>query len=411
MSGPWPARPDDGGGPLAGVRVVDLSTNMTGPVATLLLAQQGADVIKVEPPAGDVIRRIGTGRAGTSAYFVNLNRAKRSIVVDVQRPAGRDLVARLADSADVFVQNLRPGVIERLGLGPDVLRATNPALVYVSINGYGRTGPLAALPAYDHVVQALSGIAAAQADPKTGAAALVRHGIVDKATGYTVAQAVTAALFARSRTGTGTQVDVSMLDSALNFLWPDGMMNHTCLDDVTVLPPIANSFRPTPTADGFVQLVTVTDEQWQRLLQAAGLGHLLEDPDFRTPADRLRHGGRAMRQVGAVLATLPTAEVVARLAAHDVPCAPIVALDDVASLPQIVTTGALEETADPTLGRVRQPQPAARFVDIPEAPRPAAPALGEHTRSVLLAMGCTPEEVEALDADGTVRVDRGGEGR
>ena len=244
MSGPWPARPEDGAGPLAGVRVVDLSTNMTGPLATLVLAQQGADVIKVEPPAGDVIRKVGTGRGGTTAYFSNLNRAKRSIVVDVQRPAGLELVARLAGAADVFVQNFRPGVVERLGLGPDELCAANPSLVYVSINGFGRTGPLAAQPAYDHVVQALSGIAAAQADAKTGTAALVRHGIVDKATGYTAAQAVTAALFARSRTGTGTCIDVSMLDTALNFLWPDAMMNHTCLDEVTVVPSIANTFRP-----------------------------------------------------------------------------------------------------------------------------------------------------------------------
>ena len=408
---PWPTGPRDAAGPLAGVRVVDLSTNMTGPLATLVLAQQGADVIKVEPPAGDVIRRVGTGRAGTTAYFANLNRAKRSIVVDVQQRAGLELVTRLAGAADVFVQNFRPGVVERLGLGPDELCAANPALVYVSISGFGRTGPLAAQPAYDHVVQALSGIAAAQADPKTGTAALVRHGIVDKATGYTVAQAVTAALLARTRTGSGTRIDVSMLDTALNFLWPDAMMNHTCLDEVTVVPPIANTFRPTATADGFVQLITVTDDQWQHLLQAAGLGHLLEDPDFATPADRLRHGGRAMRQVAAVLAALPTAEVVERLAAHDVPCAPIVELDDVAGVPQIVATGALEETIDPLLGRVRQPRPAARFGAIPEAPRPPAPALGEHTRSVLTAMGYTAPEVAALEADGVVRVDPGGDGR
>jgi len=411
MSGGWPARPDDGGGPLAGVRVVDLSTNMTGPVATLVLAQQGADVIKVEPPGGDVIRRIGSGRAGTTGYFANLNRAKRSIVVDVQRPAGRDLVVRLATAADVFVQNLRPGVVERLGLGPDELCAANPGLVYASINGFGRTGPLAALPAYDHVVQALSGIAAAQADPRTGAAALVRHGVVDKTTGYTVAQAITAALFARTRTGTGTRVDVSMMDAALNFVWPDAMMNHTCLDDVTVVPPIANTFRPTATADGFVQLITVTDEQWQHLLQAAGLGHLLDDPDFRTPADRLRNGGRAMRQVAAVLASLPTVEVVERLSAHDVPCAPIVALDDVPAVPQIVASGSLEETIDPLLGRIRQPRPAARFYAIPEAPRPPAPTLGEHTRAVLTAMGYTNDDVDALAADGVVAVDHVGDGR
>jgi crotonobetainyl-CoA:carnitine CoA-transferase CaiB-like acyl-CoA transferase len=399
----WPARHDaSGAGPLAGVRVIDLSMNMTGPFATLILAGQGADVLKVEPPGGDIIRRVGTGGHGTTAYFSNLNRNKRSMVVDLQQPGGRDLVRRIGAHADVLVQNYRPGVAERLGLGPDDTCATNPALIYVSINGFGRSGPMSALPAYDHVVQALSGIAAIQADRRDGSAALVRHGIVDKATGYTVAQAVTAALVARVTSGRGTVIDVSMLDVALNLLWPDGMMNQTCLDPVTVLPPISNTFRPTPTADGYVVLITVTDDQWQGLMRAAGLATLLDDPDFRTPEDRQKNGGKAMRQVGPVLAQLPTAEVVARLAANDVPCAPIVALDDVASEPQVVAAASLEVTEDPALGRLRQPRPAARFSAIDEAPRTAAPALGQHTDEVLETMGFTADERAALRAEGVV---------
>jgi crotonobetainyl-CoA:carnitine CoA-transferase CaiB-like acyl-CoA transferase len=399
----WPAARDvPVAGPLGGFRVLDLSVNMTGPTATLILAQQGADVLKLEPPGGDVVRRVGSGRGDTSAYFANLNRSKRSIVVDVQKPAGRDLAARLATHADVLVQNFRPGVIERLGLGPGELCGANPSLVYVSINGFGRSGPMSALPAYDHVVQALSGIAALQSDPRTGTGALVRQGIVDKATGYTVAQAITAALLARARSGKGTQIEISMLDAALNFVWPDGMMNQTCLDPVREVPPIANTFRPTRTADGFVVLITVTDDQWQRLLRAAGLSHLLEDPEFRTPADRLKHGGRAMRQVAAVLAELPTAEVLERLSAHDVPCAPIVSLDDVARQPQVVAAGSLEESVDPVLGRVVQPVPAARFADIDEAPRRPSPALGQHTDEVLEDMGLSAEERDALHADGVV---------
>jgi crotonobetainyl-CoA:carnitine CoA-transferase CaiB-like acyl-CoA transferase len=409
VSGVWPApRDGDAGGPLSGFRILDLSVNMTGPTATLMLAQQGADVIKVEPPEGDVVRRVGTGRGGTSAYFANLNRSKRSIVLDLQKPAGRDIAVRLAGDADVLVQNYRPGVVERLGLGPDEMCAANPTLVYVSINGFGHSGPMAALPAYDHVVQALSGIAALQSDPRDGTGALVRHGIVDKATGYTVAQAVTAALLARTRTGTGTRIEVSMLDTALNFVWPDGMMNQTCLDPVTVVPPIANTFRPTKTADGYIVLITVTDDQWQRLLRAAGLAHLLDDPQFRTPADRLKHGGRAMRQVAAVLAALSTAEVLERLSSHDVPCAPITALDDVASQPQVVAAGSLEETLDPVLGRVVQPRPAAHFAGIGEARRRPSPALGQHTTEVLEDMGLSAAEVAALRADGVVGRSRPG---
>jgi crotonobetainyl-CoA:carnitine CoA-transferase CaiB-like acyl-CoA transferase len=400
----WPApRGASPTGPLAGVKVLDLSVNMTGPMATLVLAQQGADVLKLEPPEGDVVRRIGSGQAGMSAYFANLNRGKRSIVVDVQQPAGRAVALRLADAADVVVQNFRPGVVERLGLGPEVACDRNPSLVYVSINGFGTTGPMAALPAYDHVVQALSGIAALQSDPRAGTGALVRQGIVDKVTGYTVAQAVTAALFARASSGRGTHIEVPMLDAALSFTWPDGMMNQTCLDPVTVVPPIANSFRTTRTADGYIVLVAVTDEQWQRLLRAAGLAHFLDDPDFSTPALRLKHGGRAMREVGAVLAALPTAEVLERLAAHDVPCAPLVALEDVARHPQVVATGSLEESVDPVLGRVVQPRPPARFAAIPATPAGPAPPLGAHTGEVLADMGYPADEVAALRATGAVR--------
>jgi len=399
----WPAADGaTGGGPLAGVKVLDLSVNMTGPMATLILAQQGADVIKLEPPGGDVIRRIGSGRGGISGYFANLNRGKRSIVVDVQQAAGRDIALRLADAADVLVQNFRPGVVERLGLGPDELCGRNPSLVYVSINGFGTTGPMAALPAYDHVVQGLSGIAALQSDPRSGTGALVRQGIVDKITGYTVAQAVTAALFARASSGRGTAIEVPMLDAALYFVWPDGMMNQTCLEPVTVLPPIANTFRTTKTADGYVVLVAVTDDQWQGLFRASGLAHLFEDPDFATATLRLKNGGRAMRQIAAVLAELPTDEVLKRLADNDVACAPVVALEDVAHQPQVVAAGSLEESVDPVLGRVLQPRPPARFGGIDEAPRPPSPPLGGHTAEVLAAMGYTNDEVDALRANGVV---------
>lgn len=383
-------------GPLAGVRIIDLTANMTGPYATMILADQGADVIKVEPPGGEVIRRVGTGRDGTTAYFANLNRTKRSIVLDLRREEAVKIVWQLATSADVVIQNFRPGVVEGLGLGPDELCAAVPTLVYVSISGFGREGPLTGAPAYDHVVQALSGMAARQGDGRGGPPALVRHGLVDKTTGLFAAQAVTAALLRRARAGVGGHVEVSMLDVALHFLWPDGMMNETCLDEVNVLPPIASGFRLTQTADGHVAMITVTDDQWKGLMAAAGLDRMLDDPDLQTVAGRMRHGGRVMREVATRLKSMSTSDVTARMQHHDVPCMPVVALGDVRTHEYIVASGALEEIEHPALGRIVQPRPPARFLDGGSADRWPAPAAGQDTDDVLAGLGLAPDEIGAL---------------
>jgi crotonobetainyl-CoA:carnitine CoA-transferase CaiB-like acyl-CoA transferase len=387
-------------GPLSGYRVIDLTMNMSGPLGTMVLAEQGADVIKIEPPGGEVIRKVGMGRSGTTTYFANLNRSKRSIIIDLQTERGRDLVFRLLEDADVFVQNFRLGVIERLGLGAAELRRRRPELVYVSITGFGPEGPLAPAPAYDHSVQALSGIAARQADPRGGAPDLVRHGIVDKATAYTAAQAITAALLARERGAGGTDIEVSMLDVAVNFLWPDGMMNYTCLDDVPEVPAVAGSFRLTPTADGYVSVVTLTDRQWRGMVAAAEIS---EDARSDTVEGRMKHGGDTMRRVKKRLAELSTDEVVARMTENEVPCAPVVSLGDVASHPQIVASGVLEEADHPALGRVVQPRPAARLRHLREPERTPSPGAGEHTVAVLLEAGLAPEEIESLRRDGVIQ--------
>jgi crotonobetainyl-CoA:carnitine CoA-transferase CaiB-like acyl-CoA transferase len=386
-------------GPLTGYRVVDLTMNMSGPLGTMVLAEQGADVVKVEPPGGEVIRKVGMGRGGSTTYFANLNRNKRSIVIDLQKPQGRELLLRFVDGADVFVQNFRLGVAERLGLGPDDLRRGRPRLIYVSVSGFGREGPLAAAPAYDHAVQALSGIAARQADPREGIPDLVRHGIVDKATGLTVAQAVTAALLARSRTGEGATIDISMLDVAINFLWPDGMMNHTCLGDVPEVPAVAGSFRLTKTADGYVSVVTLTDRQWQGMVEASGV---TEDPRAGTVEGRMKHGGDTMRLVKARLAEMKTDDVVARMTENEVPCAPVVSLEQVRFHPQIVASGVLEEMEHPALGPIIQPRPAARIDAFPLGTRRPAPSAGQHTDEVLAELGLPSADIAALREAGIV---------
>jgi crotonobetainyl-CoA:carnitine CoA-transferase CaiB-like acyl-CoA transferase len=378
-------------GALEGTRVVDLTANVSGPLATMMLADQGADVVKVEPPEGDILRRVGSGRGGMSAFFANLNRGKRSIVVDLSSPEGVRLVRRLAKDADVFVQNFRRGVVERLGLGARGLRASNPRLVHASITGFGDAGPYADQPVYDHVVQALAGVAALQAD-RDGVPALVRQALVDKVTGLTLAQAVTGALLRRVRTGEGCELRVSMLDAVLAFQWPDGMMNQTCLQPDDVKPSIADSFRVTPTADGHLVFAVLTQRQWAGLTQFA-TGDDAEPPP--SPGAVMR---AARRRVGA----MPTDEAAAALAAHGVPASPVVALDDVAYHPQVVAVGAVLDSEHPTLGRIRQPAPPVGAVAAPGPGRPA-PSLGEHTAEVLGELGCSPAEIDELRARGVVR--------
>jgi crotonobetainyl-CoA:carnitine CoA-transferase CaiB-like acyl-CoA transferase len=392
---------DNGFRPLAGTRVVDLTSNMSGPLATMVLADQGADVVKIEPLTGDLIRTVGTGRGGMSAYFANLNRGKRSVAVDVSTDVGAEVVRRLASTADVFVQNFRPGVIERLGLDAGTLMAANERLIYGSISGFGLDGPLATQPAYDHVVQALSGFAAIQA--LSDGPDLVRQGAIDKASAYTLAQAITAALLQRVGTGRGVRIDVSMLDVALAFLWPDGMMNNTCIEDVELLPTVSRSFRTTPTADGHVVLVTLTAKQWDGLVAA-----ILTEPDDDTGGDlsntdaRMAGGAATMRAVRERLRALSTAEVVRRLRDADVPCAPVLALDELHVDPQIEASNILEVVDHPVMGAIRQPAPAPLVDGARSAPGTPARQIGADTSFVLKEHGYDDAEVQALRESGVI---------
>ncbi len=391
---------DSGFRPLEGTRVVDLTSNMSGPLATMVLADQGADVVKVEPLTGDLIRTVGTGRGGMSAYFANLNRGKRSIAVDLSTEAGAEVVRRLSSTADVFVQNFRPGVVERLGLDATALMAANERLIYGSISGFGLDGPLATQPAYDHVVQAMSGFAALQA--LADGPDLVRQGAIDKASAYTLAQAITAALLQRVSTGRGVRIDVSMLDVALAFIWPDGMMNNTSLEDVKALPPVSRSFRTTPTADGHVVLVTLTAKQWDGLVDAI----LTEDDDtggdLSNTDARMAGGAAIMRSVRERLRELSTEEVVRRLRGADVPCAPVLALDELHLDTQIESSGILDVIDHPVMGAVRQPGPAPLVDGKRPTPGTPAPQVGAHTREVLIEHGFSESEVASLMAEGNI---------
>ena len=386
-------------GPLAGIRVVDFTANMAGPLATMILGDQGADVVKVESPDGDPIRTLGTGVDGLSAYFANLNRSKRSIVLDLSLSASRPVVEALLDGADVMVQNYRPGVAANLGLDAERVKAGRPGLVYAEITGFGSTGPYAGRPAYDHVIQALSGFAAIQADPKGGQPTLVRQGIIDKLTGMTAAQGVTAALLERARTGIGRAIEVRMLDAALAVLWPDGMMNNTIVDPPEVLPSVVGSFRLTPTQDGYLAFTLITREQLTRLAALVGLD---DDGRLATPEGRRRSGGEIMRQTAVMLSQRSTADAVELLAAHAIPVAPVVALDALHEHPQIEANAVIDEFDHPVLGAVRQVNPAVRFGADRAGDLPASPRLGEHADVILAELGFGPDDVTGLRAAGAL---------
>ncbi|GHB02715.1 CoA transferase [Algimonas arctica] len=370
--------------PLDGIRVVELSTMITASFAAMILAEQGADVIKVEPPGmGDPMRFIGSQKPGLSALFHNCNRGKRSIVLDLKDGADLSVARTLCERADVVISNYRPSVMARIGLSYEALKAVNPKIVFCRITGFGTDGPQAALPAYDHVMQAQLGMTAAQGKAQNksngGQPFHIQHAICDKATGLMAAQAVSSALFASERSGQGSRVDLSMIDAGMHFFFPDGLMEHTLLDDAaTQLDPLTATYAVMEARDGYFVIAGIGDAQATAVFTLIGKAHLMSDPRFKTPAARLMNIGDMVAEMTATSVDQPIADVLAYMEAHDVPCceclSPLQAYDH----PQLAAMKTVATVDHPYLGKVRSVRAAARFEGQDGVSHAPSPVLGQH---------------------------------
>jgi crotonobetainyl-CoA:carnitine CoA-transferase CaiB-like acyl-CoA transferase len=391
-------------GPLDGIRIIDFTTMIAGPYATMVLADQGADVIKVEAPGqSDHVRRAGFGQRKFTAAFVNNNRNKRSLALDVKSAEGREVLLKLAATADVFLQNFRPGVMARLGIDYDDLRAVNPKLVYVSLSGWGEKGPMAHKPVYDPIIQALSGLASVQGGGDEIRPRLIRTILPDKLTGITAAQAVTSALVARGKTGEGQHVRLSMLDSVVAFMWSSDMGGQTFIgNEVSVERAATFIDLIYQTQTDYISVSVMSNDQWQGLANAVGRPEWLTDERFATPADRDRNANERLELIQEALLENTSAHWLDVLEEVGVPCSPVLTRSQMVNHPQVQASEVVIETEHPHAGPLRQARNAARFEDTPTEIRHGAPHLGEHTAELLGSLGYDEEMLATLEAEGVV---------
>lgn len=389
-------------GPFDGIRIIDFSSVITGPLATQTLADQGADVVKVETVrGGDLTRHVATRRGGFSASFLNNNRNKRSVALDLKHPDGLKAALALIAGGDVVVQNFRPGVADRIGIGEAAARAVNPGIVYVSISGFGFDGPYADKPTFDPLVQALSGLTTIQGGADDQRPKLIRTIVPDKLTGIQASQAISAALFARERTGEGQHVRLSMLDTVVAFLWSSDMGGHTFVGDEST-SETAQSFIDLiyETADGYISVAINQDKNWHAFARAMERPDLAEDPRFATAELRETNKNARLEAIQEAVRPFASDDAIARLEAEDVPCAPVLTRREMIRHPQVVANGVIVETRHDEAGPLRQAPTPAKFSKTPVEIRFGAPRHGADTRDVLAEAGLEPPEIDALIESG-----------
>jgi len=395
-------------GPLAGMTILDLTTVLMGPYATQILADMGADVIKVESPEGDIVRQLGPGRTpGMGGMFLNANRGKRSIVIDLKNPAGRDALLRLAAKANAIVYNVRPQAMARLGLGYEALAAANPAIVYVGLFGYGQSGPYAAKPAYDDLIQGASGVATLLAAAGDGTPRYVPITMADRVVGLMAVNAIMGGLMHQLRSGTGQRIDVPMFESMAEFVLIDhlgGLTYDPPLDHGGYSRLLSRHRRPYRTRDGYICALIYNDKQWRSFADSIGQPGMLDDPRFASHAARHQHIDAIYEKVGRIFLGRSTAEWHELLERADIPVMPMHTLQSILDDPHLQAVGFFKTIEHPVEGRIRQMQVPSHWSASQPQPGGPAPTLGEHGRAILSEAGFTVEEIDSLGAQKAVHL-------
>src|SRR5687767_3298364 len=394
-------------GPLTGVRVLDLTTVVMGPYATQILGDFGADVIKVEPLEGDVIRQAWPFRnPGMGAIFLNVNRNKRSIALDLKQPAARDACLELAKKSDVLVYNIRPQAMGRLKLGYDDVRKLNPKIIYVGCFGYSQRGPYAAKAAYDDMIQGASGLPwllqkQGAAEPRY--APMI---VADRSVGQQVASAVSAALYHREKSGKGQRVDVPMWEHLLQIVLSDHLGGYTFepkQGEAGYIRILAPDRRPYQTSDGYVCALIYNDKQWKAFVEIIGKPEIMQQPEYATQEARSKNYNRAYAMIAEELKRRNTAFWLEALERGDIPVQRMNSLDDIVADPHLNAIGYLQVVDHPSEGRIRMLAVPSEWSDTKPEYRRHAPRLGEHTREVLGEAGLSPDRITSLLESGAAK--------
>jgi len=382
-------------GPLEGYKVLELTSTVSGPFASMMLADQGAEVTKVEPPGiGDLARFMGTTKTGIGAMFTVLNRNKKCICLDFKNPEDFEVLTKLIQETDVLVENYRPGIVKKLGIDYDSAVKINPEIIYCSISGYGQSGPYKERKVYDPLIQATAGTAAAQSssDPE-----FFRTIVFDKVTALTAAQTITSALLQKERIGKGQYIPISMMDSALYYSWPDMMMNQTFLEGGESIGELADYFSVYKTKDGFITIIlAASDEVFNPFCEYFN-ADLHKDKKYSNAAARVKNKDDLTSEINKITQEYNTKELIDLMDLHGIPASVVNQLDDIYKDPQVIEQGSLVEVEHPITGTMRMPRPPFKFLNQDKFPKKQATILGADTREVLESLGVENEHILRIE--------------